>query len=310
MPTGSVIIVSHNSGNCIEACLRALVGFVNWKIILVDNASTDATIPKARRAEPKVCLLLNTQNVGFAGAVNQGAAVAEGDILVILNPDAVATVGSLDSLCYALGPDEVGAAGGLLVHDNGTPEKGFLVRRFPTPVSMLAEVLLLNRVWPTNPWNRRYRCLDLDYTTTQEVEQPAGACLAVKREAWEEVGGFDKSFFPVWFEDVDFCRRLYSAGWKILYCSDAIFTHAGGDSVNKLRFRDRQSFWYRNLLRYFAKHHSCWDLGLLRAGIAVGLLFRALLSLVGFRPADVSVAETVGTYWHVVWNYVVWRTDL
>src|SRR5260370_1096278 len=91
---------------------------------------------------------------------------------------------------------------------------------------MLAEVLLVNRAWPGNPWNVRYRCLDLDYRNTQEVDQPAGACLAVKRKAWDEISGFDEGFFPVWFEDVDFFRRLRDKGWKIVYSPAALFSQS------------------------------------------------------------------------------------
>ena len=193
----------------------------------------------------------------------------------------------------------MGAAGGLLIGKYGLPQKGFTVRRFPTIGSTLAEVLLLNRVWPSNPFNVRYRCLDLDYQSSQEVDQPAGACLAVKRQAWETINGFDESFFPVWFEDVDFCRRLRDRAWKIVYRPDAIFLHAGGHSVNRLPFRDRQSYWYRNLLRYFVKHHSPSEVAMLRVGVTIGLLFRALLSLIGFGPAGTSVTEALEAYWHV-----------
>jgi GT2 family glycosyltransferase len=175
---------------------------------------------------------------------------------------------------------------------------------------MLAEVLLVNRAWPGNPWNVRYRCLDLDYRRAQEVEQPAGACLAVKRQAWDEVNGFDEGFSPVWFEDVDFCRRLRTKGWKIVYCPDAIFSHSGGHSVSRLAFRDRQSYWYKNLVRYFAKHHSRTQLAILRVGVAVGLLLRALLSLVGFRPSGTSISEAVEAYWHAAWPYGARGKDL
>jgi GT2 family glycosyltransferase len=175
---------------------------------------------------------------------------------------------------------------------------------------MLAEVLLLNRAWPRNPWNVRYRCLDLDYQTAQEVEQPAGACLAVKRQAWDELNGFDEEFFPVWFEDVDFCRRLRDKGWKIVYRPDAVFSHFGGHSVNRLAFRDRQFYWYKNLVRYFAKHHSRSQLAILRIGITVGLLLRALLSLVGFRPSTASVPEAVEAYWHTAWQCAVRGKDI
>jgi GT2 family glycosyltransferase len=175
---------------------------------------------------------------------------------------------------------------------------------------MLAEVLLVNRVWPGNPWNVRYRCLDLDYRSAQEVDQPAGACLAVKRQAWDEVNGFDEGFFPVWFEDVDFCRRLRDVGWKIVYCPDAIFSHAGGHSVSRLAFRERQAYWYKNLIRYFAKHHSRAQVNALRVGITTGLLLRALLSLVGFKPRGTSVAEAAKAYWQSAWRYGVRGADI
>jgi GT2 family glycosyltransferase len=307
---GTVVVVTHNSGGCIRTCLQALASFTQWKVVLVDNHSTDDTVRTARTLPLEMYMLINSHNVGFAGAVNQAARVAEGDVLVILNPDTIATAGSLDKLADTLRAETVGAAGGLLLSEGGQPQKGFIVRRFPTIGSMVAEVLLVNHAWPGNPWNVRYRCLDLDYQNAQEVEQPAGACLAVKRQAWDEISGFDEGFFPVWFEDVDFCRRLRDKGWTIVYCPDAIFSHSGGHSVNKLPFRNRQAYWYKNLVRYFAKHHSAAQLAILRLGITVGLLLRALLSLVGFRPSGTSVSEAAGAYWHTAWQYAVRGKDL
>jgi N-acetylglucosaminyl-diphospho-decaprenol L-rhamnosyltransferase len=305
---GTIIVVTHNSRDCIRACLQALVTFPQWKVVMVDNNSTDDTFQEAGASGLEVLILSNSHNVGFAGAVNQAAKVAEGNVLVILNPDTIATAGSLDKLGDALRADMVGAAGGLLLGADGLPQKGFTVRRFPSIGSMLAEVLLVNRAWPSNPWNVRYRCLDLDYRTAQEVEQPAGACLAVKRQAWDEINGFDEGFFPVWFEDVDFCRRLRDKGWKIVYCPDAIFSHSGGHSVSGLAFRDRQYYWYKNLVRYFAKHHSRAQLAILRVSITVGLLLRALLSLVGFGPSGILVTEALEGYGRAAWHYGV-KTD-
>ena len=307
---GTIVIVTHNSRSCIRACLQALVTFQGWKVVMVDNNSTDDTIQEAGTCALKLLTLSNSHNVGFASAVNQAARVAEGDLLVILNPDTIATEGSLDRLADALRTDTVGASGGLLLGADGLPQKGFTVRRLPTLGSMLAEVLLVNRAWPSNPWNVRYRCLDLDYQTAQQVEQPAGACLAVKRQVWDALNGFDEGFFPVWFEDVDFCRRLRDRGWKIVYRPDAIFSHSGGHSVSRLAFRDRQSYWYKNLVRYFAKYHGRAQTAVLRVGITVGLLLRALLSLTGLGPSGISVAEALKCYGHAAWHYGVKSTDL
>jgi N-acetylglucosaminyl-diphospho-decaprenol L-rhamnosyltransferase len=302
MPAGSIIVVSHNSESCIEACLRALIGSQGWQIMVVDNLSHDQSLELARRFEPHVVVLANSENRGFAGAVNQGVKAAQTEICVILNPDAVASPNAVEELAKALAPDEVGLVGGSLTR-KGAPEIGFNVRRFPTLISAIGEVLLINRLWPNNPWNRKYRCLDLDYSVRQEVEQPAGACFAVKRAAWEDINGFDEDFFPVWFEDVDFCRRLRNRGWKIIYTPHAIFAHSGAHSVNKLRFGERQAYWYSNLIRYFSKHHSASAVACLRAAIIAGLFLRAVLACAGFRPHDVAIHEAVSAYCRTAWRY-------
>ena len=296
MSTISVLIVTHGSGQYIARCVQSL-GAYAAEVILVDNASQDQTVDLARQAG-SIAVFTNEQNVGFAAAANQAAKLATGEFLLLLNPDTVVKSNAVDTLTATLRQDGVGAAGGALVDEGGRPQRGFQFRRFPTLGAMLAEVLLLNRAWPGNPWNRRYRCLDLDDSRPQFVDQPAGACLAVRREAWESIGGFDESFYPVWFEDVDFCRRLADRGWKIAYCPDARFTHAGGHSVSKLAFRDKQAFWYANMLRYFSKHHGRLKTAVLRAGILAGLALRSLASLIGAGPRDVPVKEVLAGYAH------------
>ena len=300
MTIGSVIIVTFNSADSIEPCLRALREQDGWERIVVDNASRDQSLDRARATDPDARLIPNCENLGFAAAANRGAQLAAGDLLLFLNPDAVARPGALHALAGALQPQGVGAVGGLLLRDDGQPDRGFAVRRFPTTPSMAAEILLLNRLWPRNPWNRRYRCLDLDYTQPQDVDQPAGACLAVRRDAWASVGGFDEKFFPVWFEDVDLCRRLRAQNWRIHYCPQAEFTHSGGHSVNQVPLFDRQLFWYRNLLRYFRKHKSPVAVATLRACIAVGMGLRSLAALVGFAPGDAGAREALRAYARVM----------
>jgi N-acetylglucosaminyl-diphospho-decaprenol L-rhamnosyltransferase len=296
LPVGTVIVITHNSADCLHQCLTSLAKDGRWRVLVIDNASSDSSAAVADRFSPAIEIICNKENMGFAAAVNQGVKTVQDEVLVVMNPDVVATPGALNVLSESLIADHVGAAGGALKNASGTVESGFTVRRFPDLVSALAEVLLINRVWPSNPANRKYRCLDLDYTRKQTVEQPAGACLAFRRSAWESVGGWDEGFFPVWFEDVDFCQKLANADWARLYCPDAVFIHAGGHSVNKLSFCDRQTFWYRNLLRYFCKYHPSWQVLLLRTGIVAGLALRCLLSLLPVRPAGVSIWEAVSGY--------------
>ena len=276
---GSIIIVTFNSAEHIGACL-ASVQDAEWERIVVDNASRDATLARAR-AVAGVDVLANSENRGFAAAANQGARAARGELLLFLNPDVVAEPGALAALRAAVAPEKVVAAGGRLLNPDGSTQAGFAVRRFPTLATMLAEILLLNRLLPGNPWNRRYRCLDFDYERAAEVEQPAGACLLLKRSAWDAAGGFEERFFPLWFEDVDLCRRLRAGGGTILYEPRARFRHAGAHSLESIAPADRQLFWYRNLLRYFRKHHGALSVGVLRVAIFFGMLLRIAAAAFG-----------------------------
>src|SRR5260370_38301493 len=124
MAVGTVVVVTHNSGSHIRACLQALVPFTHWKVVIVDNNSTDDTIHETRNCSREVLTLMNDHNAGFAGAVNQAARIADGDVLVILNPDTIATVGSLDKLANAPRPATVGAPGGSCRRAIATPTKG------------------------------------------------------------------------------------------------------------------------------------------------------------------------------------------
>ena len=295
----SAIIVTYNSAEAIGPCLEALAR-EDCEIVVVDNASQDRT---AQRVEEFVAwhelrLLVNDRNLGFAAAVNQGAREASGDVLLVLNPDAIAEPGAVKALLHCVESTDAAAASGSLLESDGKPARGFAFRRLPTLATLLCEAMLVNRLWPHNPVNRRYRCLDADYSQQQQVEQPAGACLAITRVAWKECAGFDEQFFPVWFEDVDLCQRMLELGGKIVYCPAARFHHSGAHSVSKLAFRDQQMFWYTNMLRYARKHFSSAQVQLLRAGILAGMLLRSAAATLGARKAPLN--QTLAAYWAVV----------
>jgi GT2 family glycosyltransferase len=295
--------VTYNSGVAIEECLHALAS-QNCEIIVVDNDSRDDTVERVRSVAKQVPLQLISisRNIGFAGGVNQGVRAASGDVLLLLNPDAVAEPGAIDALLKCFEETGAAAIGGALTDSNGHPERGFTFRRLPTLASLMFEALLINQVWPGNPVNRSYRCLDADYSREQQVEQPAGACLAVTRSAWESVQGMDPAFYPVWFEDVDFCARLLQEGKKIFFCPKARFCHSGAHSVGRLPFRDKQMFWYRNMVRYATKHLGVLPVVELRLAIFVGMGIRAIASLLGGAPNGMRAGEAISGYSSVaVW---------
>jgi N-acetylglucosaminyl-diphospho-decaprenol L-rhamnosyltransferase len=239
----------------ILSCLDALAEMApDVSATVVDNASTDGTVEYVRR-RPGVRLITNRDNRGFAGAANQGFQITDGDPILLLNPD-VRLRTSLTPLIRAC--REHGLAAGQLTGTDGRAQAGFTIRRFPTPASLAFELLGINRLWPGNAVNRRYRYLDRDANLEGPVEQPAGAFLMARRDVWEHLGGLDESFHPVWFEDVDFCRRAADAGYRIEYLPQVRAEHLGGHSVRKLPPSSREVYWYDSLLRYGAKHFRPW----------------------------------------------------
>jgi len=218
--------------------------------IVVDNASTDRTVERAECC-PTARVIANRENRGFAAAANQGIRATDDEFILLLNPDAHLLT-SVDALVEA--SRQYGLAAGKLVGPNGRAQTGFTVRRFPTPAALILELFGINRLWPSNPVNRRYRYLDRDLEQPGLVEQPAGAFLMTRRDVWERLGGFDEGFHPVWFEDVDYCRRAVDAGYAIQYVPGVAARHQGGHSVSQIPAGCRAVYWCASLLRYAAKH--------------------------------------------------------
>ncbi len=252
-PRVAIVVVTYNSVAEIGACLDSLRGVSGAEVIVVDNASSDATCAEVRRRN--VRLIANPENTGFAAAVNTGVRATDSPLVLLLNPDAHVLRG-LDSLAACFDDPRTGGAGGLLLSPDGSPQTGFLARRLPSPATLIFEALGLNRIWPRNPVNWHYRCFDFDPMVRQHIEQPPGAFFMFRRTAWEQVRGFDERFWPVWFEDVDFCARLKADGWTVCYEPNAVATHRGAHSIRSLSVEKRQRYWYLGLLGYAGKHFS------------------------------------------------------
>jgi N-acetylglucosaminyl-diphospho-decaprenol L-rhamnosyltransferase len=270
-PVG-IIIVTYNSGTEIGACLDALTS-KDADVVVVDNASVDDTLREVRLRG--VRLIANSDNRGFAAAVNQGFAVLNNPYILLLNPDAVvlSTFSPLIAACDLAGS---AGAGGRLVDASGHMQAGFMARQLPTATVLAMEALLLNKLWPRNAVNRRYRQLDRDYSVQFAVEQPAGAFLMVRRNVWEELGGLDESYHPLWFEDVDFCKRIQLRGLQLYYVPDGVAKHTGGHSLPRLAVEKRRFYWYRSLLRYSFKYFHRAAFAVVCLAVAVGCFLRSV----------------------------------
>lgn len=274
-PRSAAAIITHDSAGCIGACVAsALARFEH--VVVVDNASADGT-PELVAEVGGARLIANRTNRGFAGAANQALAALECDCVLLLNPDAE-LISEIDPLEEACAAPDVAAAAGKLVDEFDRPQLGFNIRSFPTPAALAFEALGLNRLFPSNPVNRRYRRLDLDADRPADVEQPAGAFLMIRRDVWLRLGGFDERFHPVFFEEVDFLARAARRGYRIRYVPAAVARHRGGHSVRRLPAGRRQRYWYLNLLRYAEKHFGRGAQAAVSAAVLAGALARAVVS--------------------------------
>ena len=285
-----IVVVTWNSAEVIGACIDGCLPIPDTRIVVVDNASADGTSDVVRR-RPGVHLIANASNRGFAGGCNQGiAACHECESVLLLNPDAVPVRG-IDVLASEVQQPGVGAAGGALIDGRDLPQAGFNVRSLPQPLTLAFEVLGLNRLFPDNKWNRRYRSATVH--APAEVEQPAGAFLMVNRRVWQQLGGMDERFHPAWFEDVDYCARLLAAGYRIRFIPDAQARHIGGHSAGKLPWEDRQVFWYDNLLRYAAKHFTVEGRRTVAVATMVASVLRGTAGLLQGKPGAPRVYSKV-----------------
>ena len=290
----SIVIVNWNSGPLLERCVQSLLGNApGCQLILVDNASADGSLAFAQNLDrAELSIVRNDRNAGFAAGNNQGWQRSQGDRILFLNPDTECLPGSVSCLEHTLAADPgVWAAGGHLFSPTGKSQEGFNVRPFPTIGRVAAEMLLIDRIGPA------YRTSGARPAAGEgeavDVDQPAAACLMVNRAALDSLGGFDETFHPAWFEDVDLCRRIRNRGGRIQYQPQARFAHHGGYSLGRLHRQDFLEIFHTNQIRYFRKHHGPQTASRAKRLIFAGLMFRSALSIIrspvpGMKRSDAA----------------------
>jgi GT2 family glycosyltransferase len=214
---------------------------------------------------PGATILVNAENRGFGPAVNQGAELASGDVLLLMNPDsravgdpftAIARAFASDPKIVAVAPrlldpqEPVGEAQPrALTPPDREDQFTFQLRRLPRLAADLRELLLIDHAFPDSAARRRERYADVDRSRPLDVEQPAAAALAVRRRVFQKLSGFDPRYFPAWFEDVDLADRLGREG-RIVYWPEAVFRHRGGSAARGLGYARFLPIYYRNALLY------------------------------------------------------------
>lgn len=299
----SVVIINYNSQGILESSvryaeksMRTLPINENNKILVVDNnSSTEIETLNSLSTNDQITIIKNERNLGFAAACNQGFSKTYSDFVLILNPDVNLKPDTLRLLSEALVQyPELGAIGASLLHSDLSIQSGFTARRFPTLFSVAFELLGIAKIFPNNFITKNYLMKDdlifesylkgevkphSPYKNSAEpylVEQPAGACLLIRREAFNRIGGFDERFYPAWQEDVDFCLRLIKAGYKLAVLSDAQAIHAGGYSLKTMSRIEFLRIWYRNLNAYWEKHGNMFERTVIKVLTKIAFAIRSL----------------------------------
>jgi len=270
--TVSAVVVSYNSADYLPACVASLRSEGVADVVVVDNASSDGSGPTVLAADPAVRLVETGANLGFGSGANRGVAATAGEYVLILNPDTVVEPGTVKALSDALDRDPgLALVGPRIENLDGTLYPS--VRRFPD-LKVAFGHAFAGLVWPANPFTRRYRMLDWDHERpTDDVDWVGGACVLVRRSAFDVVAGFDEAYF-MYVEDVDLCWRLGRAGWRIGYEPGGRVIHALGGSSRHMPYRMIAEH-HRSLLRFVSKSSVGARRSLVPV-IAAGLAVRTL----------------------------------
>lgn len=296
----TVCIVNWNGARWLRNCLTSLreVQGVRFEIIVVDNASEDGSAEMVRNDFPEAQMIVNCKNAGFAKANNQALHRGRGRYFIILNNDTVLYKGTLGLLQNFLdGHPEAGMVSGHLVNPDGSTQFRYYPEVLPSPVSLAADLLWLNKLLMRPHWGRGPLARKWNPSQAQRMEQIPGACMFLRREMLENVGLLDESY-PFWYEDVDLCARCLRAGWEIWFLPEARITHQGGVSTKMLDRSARSLLRFRGMLRYAEKHFSRDQLLRLRVLVVLILLLRFPIVL----GASLWPSRRVREEWKGAWR--------
>lgn len=297
-PELSISIVSWNTRELLRECLGSIredPRSAAWELFVVDNASGDGSADMVEECFPGAVVVRSRVNLGFGGGHNLALARARGRHLLILNPDTRVDPGALGGMVdFADRNPGVGAVGPRLEDDRGNLERSW--GRSPGTLSLIAHKLLLHRLFP-------HRRLARPGGGEADVGWVTGACLLVRREAAATAGFLDDGMFMC-HEDVEWCMRLRSAGWRVVYLPQIRVVHHEGRSIRQrlgeMLVVSQQSQYYLH-----QKHFGRGRLHLLRLLTAVEMVLRTCLWSLLWMVRPVTRGESrdrLGAYRRILWR--------
>jgi len=308
-----IVIVHYNTPEDLARCLRSLQDHAptcSHEVVVVDNASSAPGLDDLQLRHPDVRWLLNTENRGYGRGCNQGLAAVAADYHLILNPDIVVQPGALDALLdFADRHPRAGLIGPQLLNEDGTIQES--CRRFYTFWTLVLRRTPLARLARNSRIVQRHLMRDFDHESVRPVDWVLGGCLLVRREARDRCGPMDERFF-LYFEDVDWCYRMWRSGFEVVYFPGARFVHRHRRASARGTFT--RSFWLHlaSLISYYEKWSMLvyavkkWRRPLevaLHWSLDMALLAVALLGAYGLRDVGqpLFATELLPLSWYRGW---------
>lgn len=270
----AVVAVTYSPGESLTAFLDSVTLATSrpLDVVLADNGSTDGSVQAAAQ-RPSVRLVETGGNLGYGRAANSGVRETTAEFVVVANPDVVWAPGSLDTLLEAARRWPGGAAFGPLIRTvDGAIYPS--ARAQPSLGRGIGHALC-GWWWPTNPWTAAYR-VERQAPLERVAGWLSGSCLLLRRDAFDQVGGFDPSYF-MYFEDLDLGDRLARAGWQNVYVPSAQVVHTGGHATSRDPARMAREH-HRSAWLYLSRRYSGWAWLPVRLALRAGLAARSLLA--------------------------------
>lgn len=276
----SVVIVNYNVEHFLEQCLIAVrngMRQMEGEIIVVDNNSVDGSLEMLQSKFPEVKVIRNNKNLGFAKANNQAINIAQGEFILLLNPDTVVEADTFEkSISFMENHPEAGGLGVKMLDGSGKflPESK---RGLPTPSASFYKIFGLTSLFPHSKRFSGYYIGYLDENQTHEVDVLAGAFMLLRKKVLDKTGLLDESFF-MYGEDIDLSYRITKAGYKNYYFPETRIIHYKGESTKKSSINYVLMF-YKAMLTFVKKHYTGKNARLITLFIHISIYFRALLAL-------------------------------
>lgn len=255
MDSVDIIIVNYHSGEYLKKCLLSIEAERDNRVIhvYVQNNSANENIVYPQNPHLKLLITSNERNIGFAAAVNRAVAMSNSPYFLLLNPDSIIHKRFFSSAINYLERNEtIGILGPRIFETDGTVQGS--ARFFPNPLTALfGRTSLLSKLFPGNRWTCKNMVAHAsDINTPVKVDWVSGAAMVVRRRALTDVGLLDERFFMYW-EDADWCRRMWEKGWQVVYFPQAEVTHHAGKSSAGAPLRSTLEF-HKSAYRLFVKY--------------------------------------------------------